>query len=65
MAAERFHEYRTSFEVTLSPLENVTSVRSLNVYVLPSDETVGMDAAMSGTTFRLLSNLTRPSNMFC
>src|SRR5712692_8908828 len=64
-AAARFHEERTSAEVTLSPLENVTSERSLNVYVSPSLDTVGMAEAMSGTMFRLLSNLTRPLNTFC
>src|SRR5439155_1526808 len=64
-AAARFHEYRTSLEVNLSPFENVTSWRSLNVYVKPSDDAVGTSVAKSGTMFRSLSNLTRPSWKFC
>lgn len=46
-------------------MEKVTSVRSLNVRVRPSNDTVGIALAMSGTTFRLPSNFRSPSKRFC
>src|SRR5436190_2061717 len=42
-----------------SPLLYLASL-SLNVYVSPSDETVGMSVARAGTTFRSLSRYSKP-----
>ena len=45
----RSNEYLTSAAVTSRPLWNFTPRRSLNVYVLPSEETVN-DSAKWGTS---------------
>src|ERR1700693_760034 len=53
-----------SYALTGSPFENMTSCRMVHVWVRPSDEISGGPVAMSGTSFRLLSNLYRPLNTF-
>src|ERR1700694_1316292 len=55
-ATERFQEYRTSFEVTGSPLENFTFCFSFTVTVIPSAEISplvvgGTSTAISGVGF--------------
>src|ERR1700736_2871071 len=69
-ATERFQEYRTSLDVTGSPLENFTFCFSFTVTVIPSAEipplaVVGTSTAISGMVFNLSSNRQRLSYTFC